>query len=80
MQNQSKQWPVAIAIVLAAAMICATLVVLNVRTIYPRIDVASNTLVMDNGVYLRLLANGCTGVVNPAGGTTSVSCPLWVRP
>jgi hypothetical protein len=61
-------------------MICVTLVVLNMRVVYKRLDYTTKQLVMDNAVYLRLLQDGCTQVVNPGGGTTSVSCPLWVRP
>jgi hypothetical protein len=69
----------AAAIVLGAAMICATLVVLNVRVIYPRFDLATNTTVMDDKTYVQMLAKGCSQQLLPGGGNVSISCPLWVR-
>jgi hypothetical protein len=69
-----------VAIVLAAVMICATLVALNLRVTYP-------TEGMNSQAYGHLLASGCNGTGYLPGGMPGVapvamalSCPLWVRP
>jgi hypothetical protein len=80
MQTQSKSWPLVLAILIAALMLCATLLVLNLRRTYPFVDTTNNKLLIDNTVYLRLLSSGCTTVPTPAGGVAAVSCPLWVSP
>lgn len=75
MQSQSRSWwPVAGAIVIAAAMICATLVLLNLRTVYPMTDSQIQAK------YLQLVQSGCTDVSITGGGLAAISCPLWVRP
>jgi hypothetical protein len=77
MQSQSKSWPIAVAIVIAAAMICGTLIVVNMRVTYPMVN---GNVVMDGNVYTRLLSSGCTVITSPSGGQFGVSCPLWIRP
>jgi len=65
------------AIVLAAAIVCATLIALNFRVTYPL-----QSLDLSTPVYYQLLERGCTPQYLPGPPPTpfSVSCPLWVRP
>lgn len=68
---------VPLAIIIGAVLVCATLVVVNVRTSYPRRGMAPQ-------VYNQLLASGCTAQYEPgapgfAPVAVSVNCPLWVR-
>jgi hypothetical protein len=75
MQTKSNsQILVAVAIVIGAIMICATLLALNVRTVYPMTDRQIQT------EYLQLVQSGCTDVSITGGGLAAISCPLWVRP
>lgn len=79
MHPQTNPWPLAVAIIVAAVLVCATLVILNVRMTYPLRGLGTDA----NGpVYLRLLYSGCTPqyVGGTADAPISVSCPLWVRP
>jgi hypothetical protein len=74
MQTQtSGRFLLATAIVIAAAMVCATLLVLNVHATYPVQGMTGET-------YLHLLTSGCTLQTIPGGTPVSVTCPLWVRP
>jgi len=79
MQPKSSQsWPIAAAIVIGALMICATLVVLNLRTTYPLI---TNGQPMSAETFTKLMSSGCTLLTTPdTGGRFGLSCPLWVRP
>jgi len=76
MQPKSSQsWPIAAAIVISAVLICATLVVLNVRQTYAITDPN-----VRGTQYLKLLQSGCVSIPLEGGGIAGVSCPLWIRP
>jgi hypothetical protein len=70
------RWLLPAAIVLAAVMICATLLVLNLRVTYPVPDLNGQTIT-------RLIEHGCTAVpfgISGNNATVAISCPVWLRP
>jgi hypothetical protein len=75
MQTQSKSWPLVLAILIAALMVCATLLALNLHTTYRLQGMGSPT-------YLHLLYSGCTPLVipGPPDSVVAVTCPLWINP
>lgn len=66
----SGQWALAVAILVAAVMVCGTLLTLNLRTTVPveRVGTDAN--------YLRLIYSGCVR----SADTITLSCPIWVQP
>jgi hypothetical protein len=73
MQTQSKSWPLVLAILIASAMVCATLLALNLHSTYRIQGMGGDT-------YLHLLYSGCSVVTTPEGGQVAMTCPLWVNP
>jgi len=59
--------------VIATAMLCATLLLLNLRISYP-------TQGMKQDVYTRLTTSGCTENIVLNNLPIALSCPLWVHP
>jgi len=78
MQSQSNSYvPLAIAIVIATALVCATLIALNLRTTYPITVIVGK----EPQALTQLLSSGCTLMTVPdTGARVGLSCPLWVRP
>lgn len=74
--NRSAALVLASGIVLAALLVCGTLVALNVRTTYPMTQVGKD------GTWLRLLQKGCTLNYGPTPDpiAVAVSCPVWITP
>lgn len=72
--------PLAMAIVLSAVLICATLLALNLRQTYPLQAFVGTS---GGARYQQALNSGCTPqylAPTELGSTLyAVNCPLWVR-